>query len=100
MRRAAHEGLKRITRLSDEYFPKIIDRDLLDDLISVSDEYAFRAGIQVARTDGEAGEIAVGADAETGAPVAPPASGGSPRTPMPRNPRWTTSNSCWIGSIT
>lgn len=45
-------GLKRITGLPDEYFPKILDRDLLDDLISVSDEDAFRAGIKVARTDG------------------------------------------------
>ncbi|MDH3576965.1 MAG: PLP-dependent cysteine synthase family protein [Gammaproteobacteria bacterium] len=45
-------GLKRITGLPDEYFPKILDRNLLDDLISVSDEDAFRAGIKVARTDG------------------------------------------------
>ena len=45
-------GLKRITGLPDEYFPKILDRDLLDDLISVSDDDAFRAGIKVARTDG------------------------------------------------
>ncbi len=45
-------GLKRITGLPDEYFPKILDRDLLDDLISVTDEDAFRAGIKVARTDG------------------------------------------------
>ena len=45
-------GLKRITGLPDEYFPKILDRDLLDDLISVSDDDAFRTGIKVARTDG------------------------------------------------
>lgn len=45
-------GLKRITGLPDEYFPTILDRDLLDDLISVSDDDAFRAGIKVARTDG------------------------------------------------
>ena len=45
-------GLKRITGLPDEYFPKILDRDLLDDLVSVSDDDAFRAGIRVARTDG------------------------------------------------
>jgi cysteine synthase len=45
-------GLKRITGLPDEYFPKILDRDLLDDLISVEDEDAFKAGITVARTDG------------------------------------------------
>ncbi len=45
-------GLKRITGLPDEYFPKILDRKLLDDLVSVSDEDAFKAGIRVARTDG------------------------------------------------
>jgi len=45
-------GLKRITGLPDEYFPTILDRDLLDDLISVSDDDAFEAGIKVARTEG------------------------------------------------
>ena len=45
-------GLKRVTGLPDEHFPKILDPDLLDDLISVSDEDAFAAGIRVARTDG------------------------------------------------
>jgi cysteine synthase len=45
-------GLKRITGLPDEHFPKILDRELLDDLISVSDEQAYNAGIEVARTEG------------------------------------------------
>jgi cysteine synthase len=45
-------GLKRITGLPDEYFPKILDRDLLDDLISVTDDEAFEAGIRLARTEG------------------------------------------------
>ena len=45
-------GLKRITGLPDEHFPKILDPDLLDDVISVSDDDAYAAGIQVARTDG------------------------------------------------
>ncbi|MCP4300144.1 MAG: PLP-dependent cysteine synthase family protein [Gammaproteobacteria bacterium] len=45
-------GLKRITGLPDEYFPTILDRDLLDDLVSVSDEDAFKAGIKLARTEG------------------------------------------------
>ncbi|MDH3351483.1 MAG: cysteine synthase family protein [Gammaproteobacteria bacterium] len=45
-------GLKRITGLPDEHFPKILDRKLLDDLISVSDEQAYKAGIEVARTEG------------------------------------------------
>ena len=45
-------GLKRITGLPDEHFPSILDRDLLDDLVSVTDEEAYRAGIEVARKDG------------------------------------------------
>ena len=45
-------GLKRITGLPDEHFPSILDRDLLDDLISVTDEEAYKAGIEVARKDG------------------------------------------------
>ncbi len=45
-------GLKRITGLPAEHFPKILDPDLLDDIISVTDDDAFAAGIQVARTDG------------------------------------------------
>ncbi|MDH3267123.1 MAG: cysteine synthase family protein [Gammaproteobacteria bacterium] len=45
-------GLKRITGLPDEHFPKILDKNLLDDLISVTDEEAYRAGIEVARTEG------------------------------------------------
>ena len=45
-------GLKRITGLPEEHFPKILDPDLLDDLISVTDDDAYAAGIQVARTDG------------------------------------------------
>ena len=45
-------GLKRITGLPDEHFPTILDRNLLDDLISVSDDDAFAAGIRLARTDG------------------------------------------------
>ena len=32
--------------------PSILDRDLLDDLVSVTDEEAYRAGIEVARKDG------------------------------------------------
>jgi len=45
-------GLKRITGLPDEHFPSILDRNLLDDLISVTDEEAYKAGIEVARKDG------------------------------------------------
>jgi len=45
-------GLKRVTGLPDEHFPSILDRDLLDDLVSVTDEDAFAAGIELARTEG------------------------------------------------
>ena len=45
-------GLKRITGLPDEYFPAILDKELLDDVISVTDEDAYRAGIKLARTEG------------------------------------------------
>ena len=45
-------GLKRITGLPQEHFPSILDRDLLDDVVSVTDEEAHRAGIELARTDG------------------------------------------------
>ena len=45
-------GLKRITGLPDEHYPKILDPNLLDGLISVTDEEAFNAGIKVARKEG------------------------------------------------
>ncbi len=45
-------GLKRVTGLPDEHFTSIVDRDLIDEYISVTDEDAFKAGIRVARTDG------------------------------------------------
>jgi len=45
-------GLKRVTGLPDEHFPSILDRELLDDLVSVTDEDAYAAGIKLARTEG------------------------------------------------
>jgi cysteine synthase len=45
-------GLKRITGLPEEHFPTILDPSLLDDVVSVTDDEAFRAGIDVARRDG------------------------------------------------
>ena len=51
-RQHALSGLKRITGLPDEHYPKILDPNLLDGLVSVTDEEAFTAGIQVARRDG------------------------------------------------
>ncbi len=45
-------GLKRVTGLPDEHFPKIIDRELIDDYVSVSDDDAYKAGIEIARREG------------------------------------------------
>jgi len=45
-------GLKRVTGLPDEYYPKILDSNLIDELIPVSDDEAYEAGIRLARTDG------------------------------------------------
>ena len=45
-------GLKRVTGLPDEHFPSILDRDVVDEYISVTDDEAFEAGIRIARTDG------------------------------------------------
>jgi cysteine synthase len=45
-------GLKRITGLPDEHYPKILDPELLDGLVSVTDAEAFTAGIELARRDG------------------------------------------------
>jgi cysteine synthase len=45
-------GLKRVTGLPEEHFPEILDRNIIDEFISVTDEEAFGAGIRIARTDG------------------------------------------------
>lgn len=45
-------GLKRVTGLPDEHFPSIVDRDAIDEYVSVTDEEAYKAGIELARSDG------------------------------------------------
>ena len=45
-------GLKRVTGLPEEHFPEILDRDVIDEYLSDTDEEAFKAGIRIARTDG------------------------------------------------
>lgn len=45
-------GLKRVTGLADEHFPKLLDLAIVDDIVSITDEDAFNAGIRLARTDG------------------------------------------------
>jgi len=45
-------GLKRVTGLPEEHFPRILDRNIVDEYISVTDDEAYEAGIRIARTDG------------------------------------------------
>ncbi len=45
-------GLKRVTGLPDEHFPTILDRDVVDEFVSVTDDEAFGTGIRLARTEG------------------------------------------------
>ncbi len=66
-------GLKRFSDLPDEHFPTILDKDLLDDIVSVTDDEAFETGIRLARTDG------VMAGPTTGASIAAALKLGIPR---------------------
>ena len=45
-------GMKRITGLTEEYIPKILDRSIIDEVIEVADEDAYAAAIALARKDG------------------------------------------------
>lgn len=45
-------GLKRVTGLAEEHFPKLLDLAVVDDIVSITDEDAFNTGIHLARTDG------------------------------------------------
>lgn len=45
-------GLKRISGLSEEYIPRILDRGVIDEIVSVSDEDAYRTAVELARKDG------------------------------------------------
>ena len=45
-------GMKRITGLSEEFVPKILDSSVIDDTIEVSDEDAYRTALELARKDG------------------------------------------------
>ncbi len=45
-------GIKRVSDLPEAHQPRILDRDLVDDIVAVEDEEAFQAGIELARTDG------------------------------------------------
>ncbi len=45
-------GLKRVTGLPEEHFPRILDRSILDDIVSVTDDDAFDVGVRLAQCDG------------------------------------------------
>jgi TusA-related sulfurtransferase len=44
--------MKRITDLSEEYIPKILDRSVIDDTFEVTDDDAYRTAVDLARKDG------------------------------------------------
>lgn len=45
-------GLKKITNLAETYVPKILDRSILDNIIEINDDTAYKTGIKLARTTG------------------------------------------------
>lgn len=45
-------GLKRITGLDEQFIPRILDRSLIDDIVSVSDRDAYRTAARLARKEG------------------------------------------------
>ncbi|MCP4258390.1 MAG: cysteine synthase family protein [Planctomycetes bacterium] len=45
-------GMKRISDLREDLVPKILDRSVIDDTVTVNDEDAYRTAIQIARKDG------------------------------------------------
>ncbi len=45
-------GLKRISSLSEEYIPKILDRSVIDEIVSVTDEEAYGTAAVLARKEG------------------------------------------------
>ena len=45
-------GMKRISDLPKEYVPKILDMSIIDDVVEVEDDYAYKTGIDLARKTG------------------------------------------------
>jgi len=45
-------GIKRVSDLPEPFAPSILDRSVVDDIVSVTDAEAFGAGIRLARKDG------------------------------------------------
>ena len=52
--RAEHNlpGMKKISDLTEDLVPKILDKSVIDDTVTVDDEDAYRTGIQLARQEG------------------------------------------------
>lgn len=45
-------GLKKVSSLTPEYTPKILDRSVVDEVVEVADDTAFRTATELARRDG------------------------------------------------
>jgi len=45
-------GMKRISDLSEEFVPKILDKSLVDEVVTVSDKQAYETAISLARLEG------------------------------------------------
>lgn len=45
-------GLRQISTLPEEYSPKLIDRSVIDDVVAVDDDDAYRTAVELARKDG------------------------------------------------
>ncbi len=45
-------GMKKISDLPEDLVPKILDKSVIDDTVTVDDEDAYRTGIQLARQEG------------------------------------------------
>jgi len=45
-------GMKRISDLSEDLVPKILDRSVIDDIVTVTDDEAYQTGIRLAREEG------------------------------------------------
>jgi cysteine synthase A/cysteine synthase B len=45
-------GIKKISDLPEQFQPRILDRELIDEIVAVEDQDAFQAGIRLARKDG------------------------------------------------
>jgi cysteine synthase A/cysteine synthase B len=45
-------GMRRITGLTKEFIPKILDRSVIDEVVEVSDNNAYRTAVDLARKDG------------------------------------------------